>query len=84
MALDPTQDGRMGQRNSAPGHRFQEITKAQFEPQIPVHTEDDDLSVEMATCEKIIVSQHPDQLHRGGKFAAKYALFGSLHQNHGY
>ena len=58
IALDPAHDRGMGQGNSALGHHFHEISKAQLEPQIPAHAEDDDLPVEMAALEKIIHAQH--------------------------
>jgi hypothetical protein len=48
----------LGQRNQAFGHHSREIAKAELETQIPPHTEDDDLSVEMAAFEKIIYVQH--------------------------
>ena len=35
-----------------------EITKAEFVPQIPAHTEDDDLPAEMAAFEKVINVLH--------------------------
>jgi hypothetical protein len=48
----------MGQGNSALCHHFHQISKAEFEPQIPADAEDDDLPVEMAAFEKIIYAQH--------------------------
>jgi len=58
IALDPAHDRGMGQGNSALGNHFHEISKAQLEPQIPAHAEDDDLPVEMAAFEKILNVQH--------------------------
>jgi hypothetical protein len=43
IARYPAHDRGMGQENSALGHHFHEISKAEFEPQIPAHAEDDDL-----------------------------------------
>ena len=51
-------DRRMGQRNPAFDHHFHEIAKAELEPEIPAHAEDDDLPIEMAAFEKIINAQH--------------------------
>src|SRR5580698_7823290 len=58
IALDPTHDCRMRQGEPAFGHHLDEITKAEFVAQIPAHTEDDDLPVEMAAFENIINVQH--------------------------
>ena len=58
IALDPAHDRRMSQRQSAFGHHFHEIPKAELVSQIPTHTENDDLPVEMAAFEKIIDAQH--------------------------
>jgi hypothetical protein len=40
-------------------HHFHDISKAEFEPEIPAYAQDDDLPVEMAVLEKIIHAQHP-------------------------
>ena len=58
IALDSAHYRRMGQRNPAFDHHFHEIAKAELEPEIPAHAEDDDLPVEMAAFEKIINAQH--------------------------
>jgi hypothetical protein len=39
-------------------HHLDEISKAEFEPQIPTHAEDDDLPVKVASFEKFINAQH--------------------------
>jgi hypothetical protein len=44
----------MGERNSALGHYFHEISKAQLGPEIPTDTQDDDLAVEMTAFEEVI------------------------------
>ena len=64
IALDPTHDRRVRQGEPAFGHHLDEITKAEFVAQIPAHTEDDDLPVEMAAFEKFVHAQHASQLHR--------------------
>jgi hypothetical protein len=56
VACNPTHDRPMGQRNSALGHHFHEISKAELEPQIPADTKDDNLLVELAPFEEIIHS----------------------------
>src|SRR5260370_5161845 len=58
VALDPAHDRGVRQGEPAFGHHLHEITKAEFVPQIPAHTKDDDLPVEMAAFEKIINVQH--------------------------
>src|SRR5208282_3800547 len=54
IARYPAHDRRMGERNSALGHHFHEISKAQLEPEIPKGTQDDDLAVEMMALEEVI------------------------------
>jgi hypothetical protein len=51
-------DRGVSQGNSALGHHFHEIAKAELEPEIPPDAEDDDLRVEMAALEKILNVQH--------------------------
>jgi hypothetical protein len=46
------------------GHHLDEITKAELVAQIPPHTEDDDLPIEMAAFEEFIHAQHASQLHQ--------------------
>jgi hypothetical protein len=45
----------VSQGNSALGHHFHKISKAELEPQIPAHAEDNDLPVELTALEKIIL-----------------------------
>src|SRR5258708_30458081 len=54
IALDPTHDRGVRQREPAFGHHLDEVSKPQFVPQIPPHTENDDLPVEMTAFEKFI------------------------------
>jgi hypothetical protein len=54
IALDPTHDRSVRQREPAFGHHLDEVSKTQFVPQIPAHTENDDLPVEMTALEKFI------------------------------
>ena len=54
IALDPTHDRGVRQREPAFGHHLDEVSKTQFVPQIPAHTENDDLPVEMTALEKFI------------------------------
>ena len=72
----------MGQGNSALGHHFHQISKAEFEPQIPADAEDDDIPVEMAAFEKIIHAQHLRFTLSKGEFAADMPRFSHLHQSH--
>jgi hypothetical protein len=46
----------IGVRQGQPafGHHLDEVSKTQFVPQIPAHTENDDLPVEMMALEKFI------------------------------
>lgn len=81
IALDPAHDRRMGQSNSAFGHHFHEIPKAEFEPQVPPHAEDDDLPVEMAASKKIIYSRHAAQLRRVASLPENIHRLRSLDQN---
>ena len=54
IALDPTHDRGVRQGQPAFGHHLDEVSKTQFVPQIPAHTENDDLPVEMTALEKFI------------------------------
>src|SRR5271163_3350504 len=54
IALDPTHDRGVRQGQPAFGHHLDEVSKTQFVPQIPAHTENDDLPVEMTALEKVI------------------------------
>jgi hypothetical protein len=51
-------DRRMGQVDTALSHHLDEISEAQFEPEIPTHTENNDLPIEMAALEELVNSQH--------------------------
>jgi hypothetical protein len=59
VMLNPTHDRRVRERKATLGHHLREVSKAELEPQIPAHAEDNDLAVEMAALEKIINAQHP-------------------------
>ena len=48
----------MGQIDAALSHHLDEISEAQFEPEIPTHTENNDLPIEMAALEELVNSQH--------------------------
>ena len=48
VALNPTHDGRVRQIDAPLSHHLDEISEAQFEPEIPTHTENNDLPIEMA------------------------------------
>jgi hypothetical protein len=52
----------VSQGNSALGHHFHKISKAELEPKIPAHAEDNDLPVELTALENIIHAQHPSSL----------------------
>jgi hypothetical protein len=43
-------------------HHFDEISEAQFEPEIPTHTENNDFPIEMAALEELVNSPHPGLL----------------------
>src|SRR5208283_3198489 len=62
IARYPAHDRSVTQGNSALGHHFHKISKAELEPQIPAHAEDNDLPVELTALEKIIHAQHPSSL----------------------
>jgi hypothetical protein len=48
----------MGQIDAALSHHLDEISEAQFEPEIPTHTENNDLPIEMAPLEELVNAQH--------------------------
>jgi hypothetical protein len=50
-----------------------EIPKAELEPEIPTHAEDDDFPVEMAAFEKIIYALHGGQPSSCRSLTGKYA-----------
>jgi hypothetical protein len=62
IARYPADDRGVSQGNSALGHHFHKISKAELEPQIPAHAKDNDLPVELTALEKIIHAQHPSSL----------------------
>ena len=62
--MDPTHDRRVRQGEPAFGHHLDEITKAELVAQIPPHTEDDDLPIEVAAFEEFVHAQHASQLHQ--------------------
>jgi len=64
IALDLTHDRRVRQGEPAFGHHLDEITKAELVAQIPPHTEDDDLPIEVAAFEEFVHAQHASQLHQ--------------------
>ena len=60
------------------GHRLDGTTEAEFIAQIPAHTEDDDLPVEMAALK--VMFDMPGQFPHG-QFAPEVAPPRALHQN---
>jgi hypothetical protein len=54
VPLHPSQDGRMNEGNAALGHHLDEVTRAEFERQVPPDAQDDDFLVEMPTLEEIL------------------------------
>src|SRR5215831_11100332 len=62
VMLDPTQDGRMCERNASIHHHDHQVSEAQFETCVPADAKNDDLSVEMPTGEQSLdrnKSTHP-------------------------
>src|SRR6516164_4216061 len=62
VMLDPTQDGRMCERNASIRHHDHQVPEAQFETCVPADAKNDDLSVEMPTREQSLdrnKSTHP-------------------------
>ena len=53
VMLDPAQNRGVRQRDASVRHHDDQISQAQFETRVPAHTQDDDLSVEMASLERI-------------------------------
>src|SRR5258708_33338156 len=49
----------MRQRQATLRHHFHKVTVAEFETQVPPHTQDDDLPVKMAALEQLIHTQEP-------------------------
>jgi hypothetical protein len=47
--LHPAHDRRVGEGKAAFGHHLHQVTEAQLEAQIPPHTQDDDLTLEVPT-----------------------------------
>src|SRR5205814_4853172 len=52
VALDPTQDGRVSERNASIRHHDHQISEAQFETCVPANAKNDDLPVEMPSAEQ--------------------------------
>jgi len=53
IALDPPQNRRVRQDNSALGHHLGQISGAQFETQIPPDTKQNDFLIEMSSFEEL-------------------------------
>jgi hypothetical protein len=68
-------------REPAFGRHLDEVSKTQFAPQIPAHTENDDLPVEMTAFEKFNRAQHADQIHRRVAGPSNMLCFRSLHHS---
>src|SRR5271168_3993345 len=64
IALDPAHNRRMRQGEPAFSNHLDEVSKAEFVPEIPTHTKDDDLPIEVPAFEEFIHAQHASQLHR--------------------
>src|SRR6476661_1911170 len=47
VALNPSHDGRVCQRQAALRHHLYQVAQAQFEPKVPAHAQNDDLAAEM-------------------------------------
>jgi hypothetical protein len=71
----------MRQGEPAFGHHLDEITKAEFIPQISAHTEHDDLPVEMAAFEKIINVQHAGPVSSRANLLPNMRRTHPLHQS---
>ena len=68
----------MSQQDAALGHHLDQVTGTELESEVPSHTQNDDLLVEVPPLEQILC---------GGRFchAGRYRRepsFSSLHQNH--
>jgi hypothetical protein len=78
VALHLSQDGRMSEGDAALGHHLDQVTRAEFERQVPSDAKDDDFLVEMPTPEEFLRRGrccHPS------RYRWKPSL-SSLHQNH--
>src|SRR5204863_3274110 len=68
VALDPTQDGRVSERNASIRHHDHQISEAQFETCVPANAKNDDLPVEMPSAEQCFDRNKPTHpamiLHR--------------------
>ena len=71
------------QREPAFGHHLDEVSKTQFVPQIPAHTENDNLPVEMMAFERFVHAYHADQIHRRGARPSNMPCFRSLRHSPG-
>ncbi len=79
IARYPAHDRRVSQGNFALGHHFHKISKAELEPQIPTHAEDNDLPVKLTVLEPCSASEFASAK---GEFAGNMLRFCRLHQSH--
>ena len=68
ISPDPSQDGRMGQIESALGHHFDQIPEAELIAQVPAYAQDDHLAIEMPPCKQLLkaaqLAHHPSSASR--------------------
>src|ERR1700730_2888528 len=53
VALHPTHNGRMGDRQATLGHHLHQVAQTELESKIPAHAQDDHFAVEVTTLEKL-------------------------------
>jgi hypothetical protein len=63
----------MREFNPAFRHHLDQISKAEFEPKVPTHTEDDDFPVEMAAIKELVNTQHVGHFPSGHTVRRDYA-----------
>src|ERR1700730_8899861 len=54
ISPDPSQDGRMGQIESALRHHFDQIPEAELVVQVPAYAQDDHLTIEVPSCKQLL------------------------------
>jgi hypothetical protein len=79
---------RVGEGKAALGHHLHQVTEAQLEAQIPPHTKDNDLTLEMPTLEQLIkagqlLRHHPSPIPPPPKIPGSPTLHQSRLQDDG-
>src|SRR4029077_17206418 len=77
IALHPPQDRRMSQQDAALGHHLDQVAGTELESEVPSHTQNDDLLVEVPPLEQILCR---GRFFHAGRYRRE-ASFSSLHQN---